>query len=74
MTQGFNMITYLYWALVFALALLALFTLGLKLKQWKLSIIFFASVIIIGSLAYFFHFQQVFVKHWGGVMTLSIPD
>ncbi|MFT6924831.1 MAG: hypothetical protein ACJAZP_000401 [Psychromonas sp.] len=33
------------------------------------SIIFF-----IGLLAYYFHFQQVFVKRYGGVMSITVPN
>ncbi len=68
------MITYLYWALVVALSLMALYVLAIKLKQFKAAAIAIFSILLVGSLAYFFHFQQVFVKHWGGVMTLSVPD
>lgn len=33
------------------------------------SIVFF-----IGLLAYYFHFEQVFVKRYGGVMSINVPD
>lgn len=68
------MITYLYWILVFILGFSFAFVLGVKLKQWKVGIAGMLSILVVSSLAYFFHFQQVFVKHWGGVMTISVPD
>ncbi|GAA3933995.1 hypothetical protein [Litoribacillus peritrichatus] len=68
------MITYFYWSVVIAVALAALFFLGNKGHQWKAAIIAALVVIFVGWAAYFFHFQQLFVKRWGGVMTLSVPE
>ncbi|MFD2231035.1 hypothetical protein [Alkalimarinus sediminis] len=67
------MITYAYWALVIGLSLLVLFLLGVKRDSWKAAAITSLVIMVIGWAAYFFHFQQVFVKNWGGVMTLTIP-
>lgn len=68
------MITYFYWVLVVLLTLLPLFLLGIKFNQWKVAIITSISVLAIGNAAYFFHFQQIFVKNWGGVMTVTVPE
>ncbi len=68
------MVTYFYWAIVIGLTIFSLFAFGIQLKQWKIGIISAASILLLGSLAYFFHFQQIFVKHWGGVMTVSVPE
>ncbi|MEH6344251.1 MAG: hypothetical protein V7785_04145 [Bermanella sp.] len=68
------MITYLYWALVLGLALMALVFLGFKQKSWKATAIIVTTILFFGWAAYFFHFQQVFVKRWGGVMTVNVPD
>ncbi len=68
------MITYLYWVLVAALCLLSIFVLAIKLKQFKAAAVVSGGILLVSSLAYFFHFQQVFVKHWGGVMSLSVPQ
>ena len=57
------MVTYLYWAFSIVLAASAFFMMGVKLKQYKAGIISGLSILVIASLAYFFHFQQVFVKH-----------
>jgi hypothetical protein len=31
-------------------------------------------VVLAGWSAYYFHFQQIFVKRWGGVMTIKVPE
>lgn len=67
------MITYLYWALVIAIAMAFLFFLG-RADKWKAGFIAALVVFVIGWMAYFFHFQQVFVKHYGGVMSITVPE
>lgn len=67
------MITYFYWAVVFGLAIAALTLLGAKLDNWKAGFITLGLVLFVGWAAYFFHFEQVFVKRYGGVMTISVP-
>ena len=68
------MITYLYWFVIVALALAVLFVVGHKIEEWKISAIAAVTIIIIGFVAYHFHFQQVFVKRYGGVMTVKVPQ
>ena len=68
------MITYLYWAVVFGLAIAALSLIGGKLNSWKAAFITTGAVMLIGWAAYFFHFEQVFVKRYGGVMTIKVPE
>ncbi len=68
------MITYLYWAAVVLLVALAILGLGLHLGHWKAAIGIAAVLLAIGGGAYWFHFQQVFVKRWGGVMTIRVPE
>jgi hypothetical protein len=68
------MVTYLYWSFVIALATAALYGFGYKLKEWKPALISAAVVLIIGLFASYFHFQQIFVKRYGGVMTVSVPQ
>jgi hypothetical protein len=67
------MITYFYWAVVIGIMAGLAFLLG-KNKKWKTAIIASSIVFLIGLLAYYFHFQQVFVKHYGGVMSITVPD
>jgi len=67
------MITYLYWALVFGLAFLTIWLFAAKLDQWKGAVVGASIVMFIGAIAYYFYFEQVFVKRWGGVMSISVP-
>ena len=68
------MITYAYWALIFAGVFLAIYLLGFKWEKWRAAVFVGAIVLVCGWLAYVLHFQNVFVKRWGGVMTVSVPD
>ncbi len=68
------MITYLYWIVLFAIIIAIFFFIGYRLEQWKNAVITAFTVFIIGWLAYYFHFQQIFVKKYGGVMTLTVPE
>ena len=67
------MITYFYWTTVVLLAVLMIAGVGWKLEQWKAAAALGATVLLVGSAAYFFHFQQIFVMRWGGVMTIEVP-
>ncbi len=68
------MITYLYWIAILTLAFGLLYFLGYKIEEWKIASIACFSVLLIGFVAYHFHFQQVFVKRYGGVMTIKVPE
>ena len=68
------MITYLYWAFVIATAFGLVFLIGARLDNWKTAVIGAAIVLFIGWAAYFFYFQQVFVKRYGGVMAIRVPE
>ncbi|HEY8568617.1 hypothetical protein [Microbulbifer sp.] len=67
------MITYLYWAAVIALVILSLFA-GSRLGSLSKGAIVAAIIFLVGWLAYYFHFEQVFVKRFGGVMRISVPE
>lgn len=67
------MVTYLYWAAVIALVVFALFV-GSRLGSLGKGAIVAGIIFLIGWLAYFFHYEQVFVKRFGGVMRISVPD
>lgn len=67
------MITYFYWACVIAIAIAVLGLFG-KMDKWKPAMIGCLLVFVVGSLAYYFHFQQVFVKRYGGVMSIRVPE
>ena len=68
------MVTYLYWIVIIALAFGLIYLIGYKAEEWKIAAIACFSVLIIGFVAYHFHFQQVFVKHYGGVMSIKVPE
>ena len=67
------MVTYLYWAAVIALVVLALFV-GSRLGSLGKGAIVAGIIFLIGWLAYFFHYEQVFVKRFGGVMRITVPE
>jgi hypothetical protein len=68
------MITYAYWAIVIALAGAVLFGLGVKFKKWTPALAITGIILAIGWGAFVFHYQQLFVKRYGGVMSISVPD
>ena len=67
------MITYLYWGLVIGLIVATLALVGVKLNNLKAALIGVAVILVVAWVAYYFHFQQVFVKRYGGVMSVSVP-
>ena len=68
------MITYLYWALVFLLAFGLVFLFASRMSNWKAAAVAAAAVLLIGSAGYYFYFEQIFVKRYGGVMTIRVPE
>lgn len=68
------MITYLYWVAVVGIAFGAIFLFAAKLHNWKGAMISAVVIIGMGWLAHTFYFEQIFVKRWGGVMTISVPE
>ncbi|WP_193165222.1 hypothetical protein [Microbulbifer hainanensis] len=67
------MVTYLYWAAVIALVVLSLYA-GSRLGSLRIGAIVAAVIFLVGWLAYYFHYEQVFVKRYGGVMKITVPD
>jgi hypothetical protein len=67
------MVTYLYWGLAFGLAAAAIFVIGIRMDRWFPASAISITILTVASLAYYFHFQQIFVKHWGGVMSIKVP-
>ena len=68
------MVTYAYWLTLALLVVLVFGVIGFKLEAWKSALAIVAIVLVAGWGAYFFHFQQLFVKRWGGVMTIKVPE
>ncbi len=68
------MVTYLYWVTVIALMVGALWGFGLSMRRWVVALLAAAAIFVVGASAYYFHFQQIFVKRYGGVMSISVPE
>ncbi len=68
------MITYFYWAVTFALAIGAVALIGGKLGNWKAGFIVAGLILLISWAVYFFRLEQIFVKRYGGVMTITVPE
>lgn len=66
------MITYFYWAVVIAAAMAAFAGL-VRIDKWRAGLIASLLILLVGWGAYFFHFQQLFVKRYGGVMAIKVP-
>lgn len=67
------MITYFYWGTILIAALVVLIGL-IKINKGKLSLICAFSILFFGWGAYYFHFEQLFVKRLGGVMSITTPS
>ena len=67
------MITYLYWLAVILVAVLLALAVG-RFVAWKYGVVTAIVVLLVGWLAFFFKYEQSFVKNYGGVMTIKIPD
>ena len=67
------MITYLYWIIVIAIAIGALL-LFVRLNKLPYGLAACGIVLVAGWGAYAFHFEQIFVKRYGGVMTITVPE
>lgn len=67
------MITYLYWLLLGALIFAALFGLGVRMQRWKPAFVTAVVLLAGGSGLYYFWLQQMFVKRWGGTMSITVP-
>jgi hypothetical protein len=67
------MITYAYWILVITSSLL-LAWLGTRFLSWKIGLAIFLLVFSVGWAAYKFHYEQLFVKNYGGIMSIEVPE
>lgn len=67
------MITYFYWLIIALLIVAAIYVLGIKFELWKPALIGTLVILLTGIGAYYFHFQQIFVKRYGGVMAIKVP-
>jgi hypothetical protein len=68
------MVTYLYWAVFMGLAIAIIVVVGVRMDNLKAALPGAAVLLFAGWAAYYFYFEQIFVKRWGGVMTISVPQ
>ena len=68
------MITYLYWFAVIAVCIALVYGFAVVAKNWKAGAVVAMVVLVVAWGTYYFRLQQVFVKHYGGVMTISVPN
>ncbi len=68
------MITYLYWIAVFAVVGAVFFGIGIKGKNLKIGSIVAALVLLVAWGFYYFRLEQVFVKKYGGVMSIRVSE
>jgi len=68
------MVTYLYWIAVFAVVGAVFFGIGIKGKNWQVGAIVAVLVLLVGWGFYYFRLEQVFVKKYGGVMSIKVPE
>ena len=61
-------------AFVFGVAFATIWIFAAQLDRWKGAFIGAAVILFFGWAAYFFYFQQLFVKRWGGVMSVTVPE
>ena len=68
------MITYLYWISIFAVVGAVFFGIGIKGKNLKVGSIIAVLILLVGWGVYYFRLQQTFVKKYGGVMAIRVPE
>ena len=68
------MVTYLYWALVTGAAIAVVVVVGFRMDKLKTALAVAGIILFAGWALYYFSLEQVFVKRWGGVMTITVPQ
>jgi len=66
------MITYLYWIAVISVSLFVFWGIG-RYFHWKVGLACATAFFLIGWGMYIFHYEQLFVKNYGGVMAITVP-
>jgi hypothetical protein len=67
------MITYLYWGAVIALVVAVMAIFAGKMNSIRGALIASGVVLIAAWGAYYFYLEQIFVKRYGGVMSIDVP-
>jgi len=68
------LITYAYWLAVLLLAGGLLWFLAAKAGRVRTGVLVALTIVAIGWAAYYFRYQQVFVKQYGGVMSVTVKE
>lgn len=68
------MTTYLYWFAIVAAMVAALWLIGGIARQWMAAVVMAVLIGVVGAAAYYFYFQQILVKRWGGIMHITVPE
>ena len=68
------MVTYLYWLATFLVCGVITYFLSVKAGNWKVGISLVVVILLVSWTAYYFRFQNIFVKRYGGVMTIQVPE
>ena len=66
------MITYLYWAVVISLVIAAMTWFAGRMHNIRAALVAAVLILVSAWAAYFFYFEQIFVKRFGGVMSISV--
>lgn len=69
-----SVVTYLYWIAIFIIVGAVFFGIGTKGNNWKVGAVVALLILLAGWGVYYFRLQQVFVKRYGGVMSVRVPD
>jgi hypothetical protein len=67
------MVSYFYWFVAIAAALFVGWGLTRFLK-WQIGAVTGFVIIVMAWLAYHFYYEQSFVKHYGGIMSVKVPE
>jgi hypothetical protein len=67
------MITYLYWTVTIVVALILIWA-GLRFLSWKIGFVPGLLFFLGAWAAYHFHYEQLFVKNFGGIMSIDVPE
>jgi hypothetical protein len=67
------MVTYLYWTATVATAILVCWMLG-RFYKWTWGFVMGFLVLAASWLAFHFHYEQIFVRNYGGVMSIAVPE
>lgn len=68
------MITYMYWLFVIAICFGLLYFFGGKLNKWPMAFTMSGIAIVVFAGIFHFYLEQMFVKRWGGTMSVNVPD